>query len=113
MFILSTNFPFYDHELLPNKAYTPVFPKISLYKSGTGIYLDVFNTADYVDPSTVSRLFDRFYRTDPSRSSETGGHGIGLSMASKAKSLIGVEVVAAAVADASASSASKCTATNI
>ncbi len=55
--------------------------KISLYKSGTGIYLDVFNTAEYVDPSSVSKLFDRFYRADSSRSRETGGYGIGLSIA--------------------------------
>ena len=26
-------------------------------------------------------FFDRFYRADESRNSETGGHGIGLSMA--------------------------------
>lgn len=56
--------------------------KISLYRSGKSTYLDVFNTAEYVDPSTVSRLFDRFYRGDNSRSRETGGYGIGLSIAS-------------------------------
>ena len=56
--------------------------KISLYKSGTSTYLDVFNTTDYVNPASVSFLFDRFYRGDSSRSRETGGYGIGLSIAS-------------------------------
>ena len=45
-------------------------------------YLDVFNTTDYVNPSSVSMLFDRFYRGDSSRSRDTGGYGIGLSIAS-------------------------------
>ena len=29
----------------------------------------------------LSKLFDRFYRADESRNSETGGFGIGLSLA--------------------------------
>lgn len=55
--------------------------KVNLYKSGKSVCLDCFNTCDYIDPATVEKLFDRFYRADSSRSRETGGYGIGLSVA--------------------------------
>ena len=43
--------------------------------------LTVSNTGDYIPPEELSRLFDRFYRTDKSRNSATGGFGLGLSIA--------------------------------
>lgn len=44
--------------------------------------LSVYNTtASVVKKSDLPHVFDRFYRTDDSRNSETGGHGIGLSIA--------------------------------
>ncbi len=53
-----------------------------LKQSNRGIHLHVFNTTETdVDPQTLPFVFDRFYRTDPSRNSETGGYGIGLSVA--------------------------------
>ena len=57
--------------------------KLSLYKSGKSIVLESYNTCEYVDPESVSKLFDRFYRGDSSRArdTKTGGYGIGLSIA--------------------------------
>lgn len=56
---------------------------LSLYKSGKNIIIESFNTCEYIDPNTVSHLFDRFYRGDSSRAREekVGGYGIGLSIA--------------------------------
>ncbi len=46
------------------------------------LIISVFNTTENtISNENLSHLFDRFYRTDESRNSETGGHGIGLSVA--------------------------------
>ncbi len=55
--------------------------KVSLKKQGRQIRLSVFNTASEVDPAELPHLFDRFYRSDRSRNSTTGGYGIGLAIA--------------------------------
>ncbi|MBQ7615363.1 MAG: HAMP domain-containing histidine kinase [Butyrivibrio sp.] len=45
------------------------------------IHFEVSNTCDCIPQGNLDRLFDRFYRADSSRSRETGGYGIGLSVA--------------------------------
>ena len=45
------------------------------------ILLSVYNTTDFIDKKEIAHLFERFYRTDKSRNSQTGGYGIGLSIA--------------------------------
>ena len=64
--------------------YTPEGGRVVLRLTHTGktAVLTVENTTQTVfTPGDLEHLFDRFYRTDASRSSETGGHGIGLSVA--------------------------------
>ncbi len=55
--------------------------RVSLKKQNRQIRLSVYNTAISVDPSELAHLFDRFYRSDRSRNSATGGYGIGLAIA--------------------------------
>lgn len=53
---------------------------LTLEKRGRFVYLEVFNTTPAISQESIQNLFDRFYRADPSRNSQTGGHGIGLSI---------------------------------
>ncbi len=53
---------------------------VRLYTSYSRFILEVADTGDGVPESELQNIFERFYRTDKSRTSETGGSGLGLSI---------------------------------
>lgn len=55
--------------------------KVTLEKQKRFVVITVYNTCEHIDQKDLPYLFDRFYRSDQSRNSETGGYGIGLSIA--------------------------------
>jgi two-component system, OmpR family, heavy metal sensor histidine kinase CusS len=68
-------------------AHTPRGGKVSIRGSRLGEYasIEVADTGEGIAPEHLSRIFDRFYRADPSRSNATGstgsaGFGLGLAI---------------------------------
>ncbi len=54
---------------------------VSLEKQKNQIRITVENTVEYISKESIASLFDRFYRGDQSRNSQTSGYGLGLSIA--------------------------------
>lgn len=54
---------------------------VTLTANGEHPQLSVLNTGGGIAKNEQSKIFDRFYRSDESRSRETGGYGLGLSIA--------------------------------
>ena len=64
--------------------YSPVGGTVvfNLTKQNRTIYIHTFNTTEaLIEKHQTEQVFERFYRSDASRNSETGGSGIGLSVA--------------------------------
>lgn len=59
-------------------AYTPVDGRITVSHSGCAI--TIADSGEGIAAEHLDKLFDRFYRVDPSRNRASGGHGLGLSI---------------------------------
>lgn len=68
-----------DNAVKYARADSPI--TLTLEKTRRGVTLRCRNGSDPIPEETLAKLFDRFYRADPSRNAATGGFGIGLSIA--------------------------------
>ena len=53
---------------------------VTLYSTFSKYVIEVADTGDGVSDTELQNIFERFYRTDTSRTAETGGSGLGLSI---------------------------------
>jgi len=63
--------------------HTPAGGSITLgaHPSPLGVTLSICDTGSGIAPDDLPKVFDRFYRADPSRQSESGESGLGLAIA--------------------------------
>lgn len=65
---------------------------VTLKRSKRYVEFIVKNSGRGIPPKDIPRLFDRFYRVDASRDSETGGYGLGLSIAKATADRLGGQI---------------------
>lgn len=55
--------------------------EVSLKRHYNNVLLNVTNTGEGIPEEHIAKIFDRFYRTDKARTRQSGGYGLGLSIA--------------------------------
>jgi signal transduction histidine kinase len=68
-----------------------------LKKEKRHVICSVRNSGEGIPPEELPRLFDRFYRGDPARSSENSGYGLGLAIAKAIADQLGASLTAESV----------------
>lgn len=85
------------HNLVDNALrHTPAGGHILLQveQVGSALQIRVQDSGEGMTPQQLNRVFDRFYRADPSRSRESGGSGLGLAIVRAIVKAHGGEVTA-------------------
>ena len=70
---------------------------VSLKREKKRIIFTVRNNGEGIPPEDLPHIFDRFYRSDPARSSDNGGYGLGLSIAQAIAKQLGAKLSAKSV----------------
>lgn len=80
--------------------YTPEGGTVSVRtrRSRESMVVDVTDTGPGIPPADLPNIFNRFYRSDASRSKETGGFGLGLAIAKSIVETCGGEISVASEA---------------
>lgn len=71
--------------------------KVTLENKGSDVWVDITNTGAGIPPEQISFVFDRFYKTDKSRSHDKNGMGLGLYLVKTIIQLHGGEIKAESV----------------
>lgn len=77
-----------------NYSYSGTELFLSLKESENDIKIHFLNHGKTIPPDKLSRIFEQFFRLDPSRASATGGAGLGLAIAKEIVELHGGSITA-------------------
>lgn len=68
--------------------------QVVLTRDGNYVTVEMRNRGDEIPPEKLSRLFEKFFRSDSARSSRSGGAGLGLAIAKQITELHGGTITA-------------------
>ncbi len=68
--------------------------KINLYKENNNAVIEFINKGKEIPKEKLNKIFEKFYRLDSARNSQTGGSGLGLAISKKIVELHRGEIVA-------------------